>query len=165
MGKTRRNPAGQRMTLRMPQAAIGPRPSWHWIYSVQEARWIKLPFRANVILYVLKSFKLMQLCTPEKRNVLPGPSIPLPPNLLSTRSAKLVKLRPPIAFDQSSWLILILMYSKILSKIMLLTPVRIRIIERPLYMLDLATAADASPTSEVFPSSTLCARVFLVSSG
>lgn len=72
---------------------------------------------------------------------------------------------PPSHIAHSSWLILILMYSKMLSKIMLFTPVRIRMIERPLYMLDLATAAEASPTSEVFPSSTLWARVFLVSSG
>ena len=66
---------------------------------------------------------------------------------------------------QSNWLIFILMYSKMLNRIMLFTPVRMRMIESPLYMLDLATAADASLMSLVFPSNTLCARVFRVSSG
>ena len=67
--------------------------------------------------------------------------------------------------SHSSWSILILMYSNMLSKIMLFTPVRIRMIDSPLYMLDLATAADASPTSLVFPSKTLWARVLRVSRG
>lgn len=57
------------------------------------------------------------------------------------------------------------MYSNMLSKIMLFTPVRIKMIDSPLYMLDLATAADASPTSLVFPSNTLWARVLRVSRG
>lgn len=48
---------------------------------------------------------------------------------------------------------------------MLLIPVRIRIMDKPLYMLDLETAADASPTSLVFPRRTLWARVLRVSSG
>ena len=58
-----------------------------------------------------------------------------------------------------------LMYSNILRRIMLLTPVRIRIIDKPLYMLDFATATEASPISFVLPSKTLCARVLRVSSG
>lgn len=64
-----------------------------------------------------------------------------------------------------SWSIRALMYSNMLSRIMLLTPVRMRMIERPLYMLDLATAIEASPISLVLPSKTLCARVLRVSRG
>lgn len=52
-----------------------------------------------------------------------------------------------------------------LKRIMLLMLVRSMMIDRPLYMLDLATATDASPISLDLPSSTLCARVFRVSSG
>lgn len=44
-------------------------------------------------------------------------------------------------------------------------PVRSRMMDKPLYMLDLETAADASPTSLVLPRRTLWARVFRVSSG
>lgn len=65
----------------------------------------------------------------------------------------------------SSWLMRALIYSNRLNKIMLLMPVRNRMIDMPLYMLDLETAAEASPTCLVFPSRTLCARVLRVSRG
>lgn len=67
--------------------------------------------------------------------------------------------------QSGSWSIRALMYSNMLSRIMLLTPVRIRMMEMPLYMLDLATAREASPISFVLPSKTLCARVLRVSRG
>lgn len=57
--------------------------------------------------------------------------------------------------QSGSWSIRALMYSNMLSRIMLLTPVLMRMIERPLYMLDLATAMEASPISFVLPSKTL----------
>lgn len=48
---------------------------------------------------------------------------------------------------------------------MLLIPVRRRITDIPLYMLDLATAAEASPTSFDLPRRMLWARVLRVSRG
>lgn len=48
---------------------------------------------------------------------------------------------------------------------MLLMPVRSRMMGKPLYMLALETALDASPISLVFPRRTLCARVLRVSNG
>lgn len=48
---------------------------------------------------------------------------------------------------------------------MLFRLVRAIITDRPLYIPDLGTAADASPISFDLPSRTLCARVFLVSMG
>ena len=58
-----------------------------------------------------------------------------------------------------------LIYSNRLRRTMLLMPVRNRMIDKPLYMLALETALDASPISSVFPRRTLCARVLRVSNG
>lgn len=58
-----------------------------------------------------------------------------------------------------------LRYSNMLKRIMLLMLVRNMMIDMPLYMLDLAAATESSPISLDFPRSTLCARVFRVSSG
>lgn len=54
-----------------------------------------------------------------------------------------------------SLLILALINSNMLSRIMLFKPVRIRMMEMPLYMLAFATATEASPISLVLPSKTL----------
>lgn len=107
-GKTQKPPR-QRMTLWVPQAALSATPILHSLRAEplftlsrdRDAETTYYPSTGIVILFVLKSLRPMQLCTPEKEKEncpddkstrIQGSS---PAKLLSTRSAKWVKLPVP----------------------------------------------------------------------